>query len=148
MNGRTGIVLKSLAIVIAIVFVLCTSGCVRRDGLNSDCRWPGETSSHPVNTHHLSADAEFAEDLAIRYADTHFGPRSPNPSDEYGAERDRCMGRLFGQIAKQHGVPVEQVSGSLGRNRAFIDLAEILPFAFLYALAALTIARMNWRRHP
>jgi hypothetical protein len=76
---------------------------------------------------HLSADAEFAEDLAIRYADTHFGRR--NPSEEYGAERDRCMAKLFGEIAKEHSVPVEQVSSSLGRNRAYIDVAEILPFA-------------------
>ena len=148
MNGRTGIVLKSLAIVIAIVFVLCTSGCVRRDGLNSDCRWPGETSSHPVNTHHLSADAEFAEDLAIRYADTHFGRHSPTPSENYEAERDACMERLFEKIGKEHGVPIGQVSHSLGRNRAYIDLAELLPFALLYGLAAIVGVRIIWRRYP
>ncbi len=134
-------------LVILMVFVLGAGGCVRRDGRNSDCRWPGETSDHPVSARHLSADAEFAEDLAIRYADAHFGPRSPNPSEEYGAERDRCMERLFEEIGKEHGVPVGQVSGSLGQNRAHIDLAEVLPFALLYGLAAIMSARMIWRRY-
>ena len=58
---------------VVTVCALSTSGCLRRDGRNSECRWPGEASSNsPVIARHLSADAEFAEDLAIRYADTHF----------------------------------------------------------------------------
>ena len=130
-----------------LAFALGASGCVRRDGRNSDCRWPGETSHPPVSARHLSADAEFAEDLAIRYADIHFGPRSPNPSDTYEDERNRCMERLFEEIGKEHGVPVEQVSTSLGKNRAYIDLAEVLPFALLYTLAAIVGARMIWRRY-
>jgi len=131
--------------VIAIVFILGACGCVRRDGRNSDCRWPGETSKHPISARHLSADAEFAEDLAIRYADAHFGLRSPNPSENYGAERDQCMERLFEEIGKEHGVPAGVVSGSLGRNRAYIDIAEALPFALLYGLTAIVVARMIWR---
>ena len=43
-------------------------GCVRRDGRNSDCKWPTEIVSHAPDARHLSADAVFAEDLAIRYA--------------------------------------------------------------------------------
>jgi hypothetical protein len=129
-------------------FVLALSGCVRRDGRNSECRWPEEASNHSVSARHLSADAEFAEDLAIRYADAHFGIRSPNPSETYPAERDHCMERLFAEIATEHGVPVEQVSGSLGKNRAHIDLAEVIPFALLYTLAAIVVARRIWRRYP
>jgi len=138
---------RQARLVLVLVFLLGAAGCVRRDGRNSDCRWPVETSHYSADARHLSADAEFAEDLAIRYADTHFGPRSPNPSEAYGAERDRCMEKLFEEVARQHGVPVEQVSNSLGRNRAYFDLAEILPFVLLYGLAALTVARMNWRRY-
>jgi len=134
-------------LVIVMVFALCAGGCVRRDGRNSDCRWPGETSHHPVSARHLSEDAEFAEDLAIRYADVHFGRRTPNAGPNYGPERDRCMERLFEEIGKEHGVPVEQVSGSLGRNRAYIDMAEVLPFALLYVLAAIVCARMIWHRY-
>ena len=134
-------------LVVLMLFFLGAAGCVRRDGRNLDCRWPGETFNHSRSARHLSADAEFAEDLAIRYADSHFGPRSPNPSEEYGAERDRCMRKLFEEIAKQHGVSVEQVSRSLGRNRAYIDVAEAVPFALLYSLAAVIVARMNWHRY-
>jgi hypothetical protein len=57
------------------------------------------------------------------------------------------MERLFEEIAKEHGFPVGQVSGSLGRNRAYIDLAEVLPFALLYVLAAIVCARMIWHRY-
>ena len=148
MSRRTRIVLKSLALLIAMVFVLCVGGCVRRDGRNSDCRWPGETSNHSVSARHVSADAEFAEDLAIRYADAHFGLHSPNPSEKYDTERDACMERLFEEIGKEHGVAVGQVSDSLGRNRAYIDLAELLPFALFYGLAAIVGARIIWRRYP
>jgi len=148
LSRRTRIVLKSLALLIAMVFVLCVGGCVRRDGRNSDCRWPGETSNHSVSARHVSADAEFAEDLAIRYADAHFGLHSPNPSEKYDTERDACMERLFEEIGKEHGVAVGQVSDSLGRNRAYIDLAELLPFALFYGLAAIVGARIIWRRYP
>ena len=148
MSRRTRIVLKALALLIPIAFALWVGGCVRRDGRNSDCRWPEELTHHSVSARHLSADAEFAEDLAIRYADTHFGLRSPNPSETYDAERNACMERLFVEIGKDHGVPVGQVSDSLGGNRAYIDLAELLPFALLYGLAAIAGARIIWRRYP
>jgi hypothetical protein len=146
-RGRVRRMRTGPRLVIGMVCVLGASGCVRRDGRNSDCRWPGETSNHPVSARHLSADAEFAEDLAIRYADVHFGRRTPNASENYGAERDRCMGRLFEEIGKEHGVPVGRVSGSLGRNRAYIDMAEVLPFALLCGLTAIVCARMIWRRY-
>ncbi|HXM09918.1 MAG TPA: hypothetical protein VN946_08245 [Terriglobales bacterium] len=137
---RTG-----LRLAVALLIVLGAAGCVRRDGRNSDCRWPTEASNHSADARYLSADAEFAEDLAIRYADTHFGRH--NSSEEKGLERDRCMAKLFEEVAKERGVSVEQVSSSLGHNRAYIDVAEILPFALLYGLAAVAIAGMNWRRY-
>jgi hypothetical protein len=58
------------------------------------------------------------------------------------------MAALFGEIAKQHGVPPSEVSDSLGRNRAPIDLAVNLPFALLYCLVAAAGARVIWRRYP
>src|SRR5438067_106960 len=113
----------------ALLLLLCTIGCVRRNGRNSDCRWPGETPIHPADAYHLSADAEFAEELAIRYADVHHGLRTPYyvSGQDYVAARDRCKGELFEQMAKQHGVPIEQVYASLGHNRGLIDLAINLP---------------------
>ena len=136
---------KALFVLLTLVLLLCAAACVRRDGRNSDCKWPVENTRHAPTPRHLSADAEFAEDLAIRYADSHFGRY--NPSDNYGDERDRCMEALFKKAAEEHGVHVGQVSDSLGRNRVYIDLAEILSFTMLYFLAAIVVARMSWRRY-
>src|SRR5204863_36011 len=44
--------------------------------------------------------------------------------------------------------PIERVYGSLGQNRAYIDLAINLPFALLYGLVAAVVARAIWRRYP
>lgn len=54
---------------------------------------------------------------------------------------------MFAEIGKEHGVPVEQVSSSLGMNRAAIDMAEVLPFELLYTLVAIAAARMIWRHY-
>ncbi len=133
-----------------LIFLLVIGGCVRRDGRNSDCRWPSESIHHPATPRHLSADAEFAEDLAIRYADVHHGLRTPNyvSGEAYGAARDQCMQALFAEAAKEHGVPVEGVSSALGQHRGYVELAENLPFLLVYILAAVAVAQWNWRRHP
>ena len=133
-----------------LAVVLCSLsivGCMRREGRNADCKWPGEISGRSADARDLSADAEFAEDLAIRYADTHYGLRTPGyvSGEVYVAARERCMASLFEQVANEHGVPVGLVSGALGRNRTGIDLAINLPFLLLYCLAALAVAHWLWR---
>lgn len=60
-----------------LLVYLIDVGCARRDGRNSDCKWPTEVAAHSPDAQHLSADAELAEDLAIRYADVHHGLRTP-----------------------------------------------------------------------
>jgi hypothetical protein len=144
-SGLTG-----LSLTATLALLLSTAGCVRRDGRNSDCRWPAETAKHPADAGHLSADAEFAEDLAIRYADTHHGRRTPYyvSGEDYVAARDRCKASLFEEIAKEHGVPAATVAKSLGQNRAGIDIAEILPFVLLYCIGAAAVARTVWRLYP
>lgn len=134
----------------ALLVSLTIVGCMRREGRNADCKWPAEISGRSADARHLSADAEFAEDLAIRYADTHYGLRTRGyvSGEVYGAARDRCMASLFEQIAKEHRVPVGLVSGALGRNRGRIDLAINLPYVLLYGLAAIAVARFIWRKYP
>jgi len=136
-------------LIAALTLSLYTTGCMRRDGRNSDCRWPSETTTHSATGQHLSEDSEFAEDLAIRYADVHHGLRTPYyvSGEAYDAARNRCMETLFDQIAKEHGVPVAQVSSALGRNRVFIDVAESLPFVLLYIFVVVVVVRVNWRRY-
>jgi hypothetical protein len=139
-----------LHLVATLLLVLSLLGCVRRDGRNSDCKWPGETFEHSASPWHLSEDAEFAEDLAIRYADVHHGQRTPYfvSAEDYSAARDRCVATLFEQVAKEHRVPAERVYSSLGHNRPYFDLAEVLPFAVLYCFLAAVGARLIWRRYP
>lgn len=133
------------------VFALlaCAGGCMRLEGRNADCRWPGEIGNHPPTSRHLSADAEFAEDLAIRYADRHYGLHTPGwvSWEVYGDARDRCMAEQFDQIAKEHGVSAEAVSASLGQNRVLVDLAESLTFLFFYCVAAVKATRILWRSY-
>jgi len=132
------------------LLLLIFTGCMRREGQNSDCRWPGEAAGAGPSARHLSEDAEVAEDLAIRYADTHHGLRTPYyvSGPAYDAARDRCMATLFEQAAKEHGIAAADVAGALGRNRMLIDVAVNLPFYLLYGLAAAVAARWIWRRYP
>ena len=65
--------------------------------------------SQPWQQRHLSDDAEFAEDLAIRYADAYRGPHSGHfeGMPEYGRTRDQCVIALFKVIGSSHGVTEE-----------------------------------------
>jgi hypothetical protein len=139
-----------LILLATIGLSLCASGCVRREGRNSDCKWPPETVAVPLTARHLSEDAEFAEDLAIRYADVHHGLRTPYyvSGEDYVSNRDRCKAMLFGEIASEHSVPIERVYDALGQNRAYIDLAINLPFALISWLVVVAVARAVWRRYP
>lgn len=99
---------------------------------------------------HLASDAEFAEDLAIRYADTHHGLRTPGyvSGEAYVAARDRCLGTLFEEAALAHGIPAERVARALGANRPGIDAAVHLPFLLFSGVVAWLAARWVWRRYP
>jgi hypothetical protein len=124
---------SGLHVGLCFLAMIATAGCIRREGRNTDCKWPGENPLRNATPAHLSADAEFAEDLAIRYADLHHGLRTPGwvSGEVYAAARDKCMYLLFDEIARQHGVSTERVAGSLGSNRGMMDLAINVPFGLL-----------------
>jgi hypothetical protein len=127
------------------LFVLALTGCARRAQPNSNCDWPPEIAG-AGNVHE---DAEFAEDLAIRYADACRGPHSGHfdGTAEYGRTRHQCMVKLFQIVGSDHDVTEEQVRRSLAHRRVDLDLAVILSFAVVYAWAADFIARRISRRH-
>ena len=139
----------------SLLVLVCFPGCARRDRPNSNCEWPHETAisldlNKPADQRHLSEDALLAEDLAIRYADSHKGPRSGHFAGlaEYRRTRDQCMVALFEVIGNTHGVTQEQVRQALVYRRTSLDLAVILSFAVLYSFAASGVARRIWRRFP
>ena len=118
----------------------------------SACEWPSETSRsfdtrNPAAQRHLSDDAEFAEDFAIRYADAHHRPGTGvYTMAEYEQFRNQCMSALFETIAKKHGVTEETVREALNKHRhTSLDLAVILSFAALYSFVARAMARGIWR---
>jgi hypothetical protein len=125
------------ALVLASLALLCASGC-RYARPNSNCEWPDSAKMGS-----LSEEAEFAEDLAIRYADAHHGPGFEDP---IRATR-QCMAKLFPLVSQRHGVTPYQVGISLAHGRPGIDAAEMLSFAALYAFAAYFIVRRVSRRY-
>jgi hypothetical protein len=129
-----------------LVVLGCVPGCARRAQPNSDRQWPQESAvsldlSQSTQQQHFSADAEFAEDLAIRYADARRGP-------DYQRTRDQCMAGLFQVIADSHRVTQDQVRRSLEQRRTDLDLAIMLSYAVLYGWTASIIARRVLRLYP
>ncbi len=127
-------------IVSCVVGLACLTACAQHPPPNSNCQWPKETHAKALNLsqnserQHLSDDAEFAEDLAIRY------------SDAGGARgRDTCMMELFQVIAHTHKVSQDDVRRSLGHRRVSFDLAVILSFAVLYGCGASLLVRWLYR---
>src|SRR6266700_161412 len=66
---------------LGLVISLALTGCIRREGRNSDCIWP-EVNARPLDpsrggdARHLREDGELAEDLAVRYMDAQRRPQS------------------------------------------------------------------------
>jgi len=123
---------------------MLSAACNRRVSPNSNCEWPHETAialdlTKPAQRRHVSDDAGVAEDLAIRYADSHSGPRSGHFAglEEYARTREQCRAALFQAIADNHGVTQERVRESLEDRRTSFDLAVILSFAVLYGLGVI-----------
>ena len=140
----------------ALLISISLTGCVRRDGRNSDCKWPEEPHAKTLRSNqrdyvqHLSEDAEFAEELAVRYMDAHHGPRSREFESQQAAGQalNRCLGALFEEIGKSHDIPPREVFKFFGRRSLAIDIAVNLPFICLYAfLAGMLVGRLR-RRYP
>ncbi len=137
------------------LLIAALTACTQHTHPNSNCEWPKETAttalnpSRPSQQRHLSDDAEFAEDLAIRYADARAGPHSGHFEGmaEYGQARDKCMTVLLNVIGSSHSVTEEQVRRSLGHRRASLDLAVILSFVLLFGLAAHLATKRIVRRY-
>lgn len=130
-----------------LLLLLFLSGCVRREGRNSDCMWPAmvEGRASVANERSLRADLEFAEELAIRYMDAHAGPRDPAVAAQ---AKNRCMGLLLGEIGKERGITAQEAFRSFGKRSVAVDLAMGLPFFLCYALGADLAIRRVLGRYP
>src|SRR6266567_6720112 len=103
---------------IVLLAAISLTGCVRRGGRNSDCKWPEQpdaktlSSNQGGNARHLRDDVEFAEELAVEYMDAHRVPRSGEFKSQQTASEvlNTCLGALIEQIAKSHNVPPREVA--------------------------------------
>jgi hypothetical protein len=102
--------MKRLLLLIATIGLV---GCARPGDhpVSPNCVW-SEQDSHSLeltkmsDRRHLRFDAVTAEDMAIRWADIHFGHRP-----EWDQKCGECMQSLFSGVAQQHGVAVAVVCG-------------------------------------
>ena len=139
---------RHLPILIAVIGL---TGCVRREGRNSNCKWPGEPEAktldinQPGDGQHLRGDVEFAEELAIEYMDVHHGPRDPQSA---GEAKNQCMRILLQEIGKAHGIAAEDAFKFFGHRSMAVDIGMNLPFVLLYGLAADIMVRRLRRRYP
>jgi hypothetical protein len=120
---------------VLLLEVLCCAGC-RYAPPNSNCEWPADLAKHGS----LAAEAEFAEDLAIRHADA--------GRSQWNVQWRQCIEKLFPIVAARHGVTTYQVGESLAGGRPMVAVAEGLLFAPIYLLVAYFIARRVSRRYP
>ncbi len=134
---------------IAATYLWCP-GCIERDRVNSTCEWTRDTTfsidpQNPAHRQHLIKDAQLAEDLAVRFADTEH--KRLTSYEGHGGLIDNgrvvkdCMERLFTTIENDHSVTSEQIQVARGqRNRAF-DVAVGLVFLPLYSFGAIAACR-------
>ena len=141
---------------LGLVISITSTGCVRREGRNSECIWPEEPSARTLDpsrggdARHLREDVEFAEELAVEYMDAQRRSQSGqlkagrSPSEVMNT----CRNSLLKQISTSHNVPPREVVQFFGRRSLAIDLAIILPFLLLYGLLATLLAGWLRRRYP
>jgi hypothetical protein len=125
-------------------------GCIDRERSNSTCQWTGDRQSAlnlgiAADRQHLVADAQLAEEVAIRYADAEhkrrFGFEGHGGGIAQGRVRTGCMVRLVMTISTNHGVTAQQIANARGQRRLSFDLAVALLFSPLYCVGALIACR-------
>jgi hypothetical protein len=121
-------------LVVVLVIVMCTSGCLARRRLNSNCEWAGEPAVH-LDLHrradrvHLIEDVEIAEENGIRYGDSF---RKHDGQAEEDRQRTRCTAALVTEISQVHGITHGEVERARGRRLWYVDWLVALVFGTLY----------------
>ena len=129
---------------IVATYVSCP-GCIDRNRVNMSCEWTGDTAfpidpQYVAHRTHSVADAQLAEELAVRHADAEhermFGSYGHGGLIDHGRVRNECMARLLTTIENNHAVTSEQIAVARGQRSWLFDLAVELLFLPLYCLGA------------
>ena len=136
-----------------LIVCVCLEGCIHGQPRNAKCGLPptfhpGESAE--TNQRQLTRDALRAEDVAIRFADSHNAPHSGHFEgfSAYTRTTDSCKTALFTEVAHNHGVSLQEVRKSLDRRPLGLDLSVMLSFAALYSLVAYQIAGRVRKNFP
>ena len=134
-----------------LVIIITTFTACARPGdhpISPNCEWI-ESDHRTLNLatsadrRHLRFDAVTAEDMAIRWADRHFGHQP-----EYDQRCAECRETLFTGLAKNHDVDVATVRRYSSERDIVIDAVVILGFALAYVGVAYLFAGRIRRRFP
>lgn len=122
--------------------LVCSLACSVRPGTNADCEWPSEPPAaldlqDRRDGRHLVADAEIAEELAIRY------------NDRWHKGVEPCEAKLFEAIARAHSVTTADVARARERIAdKGVDFPVNAPMMVFFLLAAFTATGWVRRRFP
>ena len=148
MNRNVRLVLITVAFLTLLpCLILFTRGARPVDHpVSSTCTWVEDNSrqlnlENRADRSHLRDDAVTAEDVAIRWADTHF-----HLLPEWEARENECMEALFEGVAKHHGVDVAVVRQYSVKRDIVLDSAVVVSFGALYAVVAFIFAGRIQRR--
>jgi hypothetical protein len=130
-------------------------GCIDRSRVNTTCEWTGDAAfqidpQSAAHQQHLVADAQLAEELAIRHADAEFGRRFGVEHHggliDNGRFRRECLSRMFSAIENTHDVSAQQIQVARGERNPRFDLAVGLLFLPIYLFGASIACRWLFRR--
>jgi len=131
-------VARARTAVLLLFVVVCPACIIARERINVACNWTHDPSASSDESH-LVRDVAVAEELAIRYADAHYGYASGHHAGAraYEAASDQCLTTLFDTIAVNHSVDVGHVRGLLHRRSPIYDVVVVfLPMALLFGVSA------------
>ena len=155
----SGIFTVFLVLVVAVFTGVSTAthcpGCLDRTRINKSCQWTGDNAfaidrQNPAQRKHLVADAQLAEDLAIRSADAEFnrlyGYEAHGGLIDHGRVVRECMARLVAAIEQNHAVTMDQVASARGERDVQFDTAAALSFVPVFVFGATVACRGVQRR--
>jgi hypothetical protein len=134
---------------VSATYVTCP-GCIDRSRVNKTCEWTRDTAfpidpRNAAHQQHLAADAQLAEELAIRHADAEFGRRFGVEHHggllDDGKFRRECLSRMLSAIERNHEVTSLQVAVARGQRNRTYDVAVSMMFLPLYLVGGIAASR-------
>ncbi|MGH9422353.1 MAG: hypothetical protein ACRD3J_20420, partial [Thermoanaerobaculia bacterium] len=129
--------------------------CIDRSRVNKACGWTSDSAfpidwNNPAHRQHLVADAQLAEDLAIRHGDAEFnrlyGVEGHGGLIDGGRVVKGCMTQLVTAIESNHAVTPGQIAVARGQRSLLFDTAAAASFLPLFALSAIAMCSRLSRR--